>query len=136
MKKGIQLMLALGIMAIGANAQKVNESKVPANVKSAFQKAHPGVTGVKWEMEKDNYEAAFTANDVKTSEVYNAKGQLQETEVALRFNDLPEAVRAKLKGLKVTETAKITKANGQVVFEAEVKGKDLLFDEKGNLIKP
>ena len=38
--------------------------------------------------------------------------------------------------MKISETAKITKADGTVVFEVEVKGKDLLFDAKGNIIKP
>ena len=38
------------------------------------------------------------------------------------------------KGLDIG-SAKITKADGSVVYEAEIKGKDLLFDAKGNLIK-
>jgi hypothetical protein len=35
---------------------------------------------------------------------------------------------------KIEEMAKITKANGEVNFEAEVKGKDLIFDANGNFL--
>ncbi len=38
--------------------------------------------------------------------------------------------------MKISEEAKITKTDGTIVFEAEVKGKDLLFDVKGNSDKP
>ena len=31
--------------------------------------------------------------------------------------------------------AKITKANGEMIYEAEIKGKDLLFDMNGNFIE-
>lgn len=38
--------------------------------------------------------------------------------------------------MKLTEEAIITKANVMIIYEAEVKVKDLLFDAKGNVIKP
>ena len=130
-----------GILAIAvcattvANAQKLSTEKVPAPVKAAFEKLHPH-TRVNWEMEKKNYEAGFTANGKETSEVYNAGGSLLETEVAIKVAELPASVQSKLKGMKVAEAAKITKADGSVNYEAEVKGKDLLFDPNGNPVKP
>lgn len=118
-----------------ANAQKLTAEKVPAPVKTAFEKLHPH-TKVNWEMDKKNYEAEFTANGKKTSEVYNAGGALLETEVSIKISELPASVQSKLKGMKVAEAAKITKAGGSVNYEAEVKGKDLLFDPNGNPVKP
>jgi hypothetical protein len=38
-------------------------------------------------------------------------------------------------GVKITEAGKVTDAKGRTRYEAEVKGKDMLFDEKGNFIK-
>lgn len=134
MKKIIGTLMLSACLFAASFAQKNIADKVPANVKAAFAKLHPAVNA-KWEKEKQNFEAAFKVNGKSTSEVYNAKGELLETETELALNNLPAEVQAKLKGLKVKETAKITKADGSVVYEAEVKGKDLLFDAKGNAVK-
>lgn len=134
MKKFIGLLAVTVLIGVSANAQKLKAEKVPAAVKASFTKMHAGVSA-KWEMEDKNYEAGFTLKGQETTEVYTASGALIETEVAIKLSEFPAAVQAKLKGMKLTETAKITKANGTVVYEAEVKGKDLLFDAKGNTVK-
>lgn len=135
MKKLLGLLSMMAILTITANAQKVSVQKMPAPVKATFAKLHPN-TKVTWEMEGKNFEAGFTANGKETSEVYTAAGVLMETEVEIKVSELPAAVMAKLKGMKITEAAKITKANGAVTYEAEVKGKDLVFDANGNPVKP
>lgn len=134
MKTIFGILLIAGGMATAVHAQKLNVAKVPAPVIAAFTKLHAG-TKVKWEMEKQDYEAGFTLNGKETSEVYSAKGVLLETETAIKPTELPAAVLAKLKGAKIAEAAKITKANGTIYYEAEVKGKDLLFDANGNPVK-
>lgn len=135
MKKTVVFLCLLCFVATASFAQKLSAQKVPTAIKTAFAKNHASITKVSWEMEKTNYEAGFTLNGKETSEVYTAQGVLVETEVALKVAELPEAVKMKLKDKKVAEAAKITKADGTVVYEAEVGGKDLLFDAKGNLIK-
>lgn len=135
MKTIFGILLLAGGTVITAQAQKNNATKVPAQVKAAFTKLHAG-TKVSWEMEKQDYEAGFTLNGKETSEVYSAKGVLLETEVEIKSTELPAAVLTKLKGMKIAEAAKITKADGTIHYEAEVKGKDLLFDSNGNQIKP
>jgi len=134
MKKLFGILLLMGGTVISSQAQKISATKIPAAVKSAFQKAHAS-TSVKWEMEKSNYEAGFVLNGKETSEVYSPVGALLETEISIAAHELPAPVLAKLKGKKIAEAAKITKADGSVCYEAEVKGKDLLFDAKGNLVK-
>lgn len=134
MKRLLGILLMMGGGVISSQAQKISSAKVPAPVKAAFEKAH-AKTSVKWEMEKSNYEAGFTLNGKETSEVYTAAGSLLETETAIRTNELPAAVLARLKGKKIAEAAKITRADGTVCYEAEVKGKDFLFDTEGNAVK-
>jgi len=134
MKRLLGILFLMGGLVISAQAQKINGAKVPASVKTAFQKAHPAVK-VKWEMEQANYEAGFTLNGKETSEVYAPSGMLLETESAIKSSELPATVLAKLKGMKIAKAAKITKANGTIQYEAEVKGKDLLFDANGNTVK-
>ena len=135
MKKILVFLFLLCFVATASFAQKLSAKKVPAAITAAFAKNHASITKVSWEMEKTNYEAGFMLNGKETSEVYTAQGVLVETEVAINVAELPDAVKMKLKGKKVAEAAKITKADGTVIYEAEVGGKDLLFDAKGNVIK-
>jgi len=57
----------------------------------------------------------------------------------VKSTDVPVAVAAYVKvhypGAKITEAGKVTDAQGKMSYEAEVKGKDLVFDEQGNFIK-
>jgi hypothetical protein len=54
-------------------------------------------------------------------------------------SSLPPAVCSYLtehyKGAIITEAGKVTDANGNIRYEAEVRHKDLVFDENGTLIK-
>ncbi len=115
-------------------AQKLSASKVPAEVKIAFAKNH-AATKVGWVKETANYEAEFMLNGKETSELYSIKGALLETETEIKITELPDLVKMKLKGQKIAEAAKITKADGTIVYEAEINGKDMLFDPKGNPVK-
>jgi len=131
MKKIFGIFLLMGGILTVSFAQKIASAKVPVAVKSAFTKKHPGIK-VNWETESQNFEAGFTLNGKETSEVYSPAGALLETEVSIKTNELPVSALTRLKGMKIAEAAKITKADGAVLFEAEVKGKDLLFDANGN----
>lgn len=135
MKRIFIILLLVGSMFTSVSAQKISAAKVPAEVKGAFAKLYPGVKA-NWEIEKQDYEAGFTLNGKATSVVYTAKGVLMETETAIKSNELPAVILAKLKGNKIAEAAKITKADGSIRYEAEVNGKDLLFDLSGNPVKP
>jgi hypothetical protein len=57
----------------------------------------------------------------------------------IKVSELPGSVMqyitAHHKGASVKEAAKITKANGEVNYEAEVKGMDLIFDATGKFLK-
>ncbi|MBC6108974.1 hypothetical protein ACFOG5_13405 [Pedobacter fastidiosus] len=134
MKRIFGIFVLIGGLASVSLAQKLDVAKVPASVKAAFAKRHPA-TKVNWEMEKVNYEAGFSLNGKEISEVYAKSGALLETEIEIKSSELPTPVLAKLRGMKIAEAARITKADGTLNYEAEVKGKDLLFDANGNPIK-
>ncbi len=139
MKTAIIFIAGLAGVITTAQAQKLSPSKVPSSVKHAFTKMHPGVKRVNWEKERSDYEAVFKLNGNEVSENYSPSGKLMESEVAIKVADLPKPVLDYIalhhKGAKITEAAKISKTNGQVQYEAEIAGKDLIFDEKGNPIK-
>ena len=48
---------------------------------------------------------------------------------------VPAYIKQHYKGAKITEAGKVTDAAGKISYEAEVKGKDIIFDEKGSFVK-
>ena len=112
---------------------------VPAVVKTSFNKLYPKVQSAKWDKEDGDFEASFTLDKVKNSVKFDPTGNVVETEVAIPSASLPANAAAYVgthygkKALK--GAAKITDAKGIVNFEAEVKGKDVLFDANGNFLK-
>jgi hypothetical protein len=137
--KKLALMMVVAIITSLTFAQKLQEKDVPAQVKAAFQKHYPNTKEVKWDKEGEKFEASFDLNKIDNSVLFDAQGNVLETEIEIELNQLPkgvlEYVKANYKGQKVKEAAKITDAKGTVTFEAEVKGLDLLFDSNGKFIK-
>ena len=134
------MMISALIAAIGfsACAQKLDPSKVPAAVKTAFAKQY-AVVAVKWEKEGGKYEAEFKQNGNTMSALFEANGTMTESEMDIKVADLPASVLAYVKehykGKNIKEGAKITKADGTVNYEAEVDGKDVIFDATGKFIE-
>lgn len=137
--KKLMMMSAL-VAAIGFSAcgQKLDASKVPAAVKAAFAKQYPGIT-TKWEKEDGKFEAGFKQNGNTMSALFEANGTMTESEMDIKVSDLPATVLAYVKdhykGKTIKEGAKITKADGTVNYEAEVDGKDVIFDSNGKFLK-
>lgn len=138
MKKLIMMSALFATIGFAACAQKLDASKVPAPVKAAFAKQYPGVTAG-WEKEDGKYEVNFKQNGNSMSALYEANGTMTESETDIKVTDLPATVQAYVKehykGKTVKEAAKITKADGTVNYEAEVNGKDVIFDAAGKFIK-
>lgn len=118
--------------------QKVNDKDVPASVKETLHKKYPEAAA-KWEKEKGNYEANFVSQKKEMSALITPEGKLIETETEIATTELPASVTAyvkkNMKDAKIKEASIITDASGKKTYEAEVNGKDLVFDEKGNFIK-
>jgi Skp family chaperone for outer membrane proteins len=137
--KKIIILLAVFAIAFQAKAQKLDASKVPATVKAAFAKQYPKITSVKWEMEDGKYEASFKQDGKSMSTLQDSNGNITETEVDIKVADLPASVTSYVKqhykGKAIKEGARITKANGEINYEAEVGGTDVIFDANGKFIK-
>lgn len=138
MKKLLVVTGVLIVFAITANAQKIDAAKVPASVKEAFNKLYPSTTP-KWEKEDGKYEASFKMSGNDASATFASDGKLEESELGMKTTDLPASILTYIgehyKGKKIKEAAKITLANGTVQYEAEVDGKDLIFDAAGKFLK-
>jgi Putative beta-lactamase-inhibitor-like, PepSY-like len=107
----------------------------PTAVVAAFNKQFTTVKDLDWEREKNgDWEAEFDQNGTEISANFSPDGKWLETETEIKFSDFPAPVQAALKGKKVKEAAKILRADGTTVYEAEVKRKDLIFDAAGKLL--
>jgi hypothetical protein len=138
MKTLFVLLIAFaGVTSV--QAQKIAASKVPAAVKEAFKKQYPDVKSVTWEIENGNYEASWKKNGKAMSAIYDSNGNLQESEVDIKVNELPAGVTSYIKthykGAPIKEASKITKTNGEVNYEAMVNHTDVIFDSNGKYLK-
>lgn len=112
---------------------------VPVEVKNAFTKSFPNVTVKKWDKEGSDYEANFTKDGKTMSATFDAKGNWKETETDIKISELPatiiEYVKTKYNNATIKEAAIISNTEKKKMYEAEVKGKDLLFDENGKYLR-
>lgn len=131
-------MVAMMITSI-TFAQKLQEKNVPASVKASFQKLYPNAKEVKWDKESEKFEASFEINKIDNSVLFDAQGNLLETEIEIAINQLPQSIKdyvtKNYPKQKIKEAAKITDDKGVVAYEAEIKGMDLLFDASGKFVK-
>lgn len=130
-------MIGAGL-SIGAHAQKHTGEDVPAAVKTAFAQQFPGMDA-RWARTADQYEAHFKHKRQEMSAVYTADGTLTETETEIKVSQLPlpviDYVEQHYGGSSIREAARVTKANGEINYEATVKGKEVLFDASCAFLK-
>jgi hypothetical protein len=140
MKKTILLIITAALLGTGAVVKATGSLEVPVAVKQSLAKKYPNATKVTWEKEKGNYEANWGGKSGEdTSVTFTPKGEFVEEGDAIPVTQLPPAVfeyvKTNYKGTKIKEAGRVTNAAGKKMFEAEIKGKDLLFDQKGKFIK-
>ena len=113
-------------------------------MKTAFEKANPIATDVKWDKEKDGtFEANCKNNSVPMSFVYDAKGELLETETEIQISEFPikviEAIHKKFPKAIITGGDRIVSNKGVTKYEADLtigkKQTEKQFDIDGNLIQ-
>jgi hypothetical protein len=140
MKKTILSALTFITLIYGASAQDLKARDIPAAVKTALTRKYPNATKISWEKEKGNYEANWGGTSGEdTSVQFTPAGTFAEQVDAIKVSELPPAiapyVKTHYKGAKIKEAGKVTNAAGQHLFEAEIKGKDLVFDADGKFVK-
>jgi hypothetical protein len=144
MKKIMSLAAILFALSTATFAQEKGEGNehinVPAKVKTAFMQKYPEAKKVSWEKENGNYEANWGGKSGEDNSVqFTPSGSFIEIVKAIPVSQLPANVGAYVKqhykGEKITEAGKVTDANNKTSYEAEIKGKDVIFDENGNFVK-
>ena len=140
MKRSVLYTIVIVAYLGNAKAQDIKAKDVPATVKEALAKKYPNATKVSWEKEKGNYEANWGGKSGEdTSVQFTPAGAFVEEVNAIPVSKLPATVSAYVKanynGTKIKEAGKVIDAAGNHFFEAEIKGKDLVFDENGKFLK-
>ncbi len=129
----MQKVMILLLVGLGFHFAACAQKTPPAAVLAAFNQKFSNVKELEWGREKNgDWEAEFEqVEEMEMSANFSAAGLWLETETEIEVADLPAPVQAALQGKKVKEAAKILRADGTTVYEAEVKHKDLLFDATG-----
>jgi hypothetical protein len=140
MKKYVSAIAFATLLIGGCYAQDLKTADVPAVVKSALIKKFPDASKVTWEKENGNYEANWGGKSGEdNSAMFTPAGNFVEIVKAISINQLPQAaityVKEHEKGASIKEAGLVTDAKGKITYEAEVKGRDLIFDENGKFIK-
>jgi hypothetical protein len=132
--KSIIIILIAALLC--GNSALVQKNEVPSDIKMVFSKKYPSATKIKWEKEGSKYETSFLLNGKEMSVLFDLYGAIEETETKIAISELPAKAKnyAILKG-SIKEAARMVAANGKVTYEAEVKGRDLIFDDKGNFLE-
>ena len=121
------------------HAQKMKEADVPAAVVSAFHKMYSGIKDYVWYNEDGNYEAEYNEGKMEAAVSFDKNGILVETEKEIPVKDLPAScadyVSKNYGGATIKEASEITDAQGVKTYEAEIKGKDVVFDANGKFLK-
>jgi len=138
MKNVILISIAL-VLCFTAFGQNVKKENVPAVVTAKFKTLFPKVDTVIWGKEDKNYEAEFKLNTLVISVLFDANGNELQTETVIAVTALPASatkyVKQHYNGALIKEASKIMDAKDVVTYEAEVSGKDVIFDSQGNFIK-
>jgi hypothetical protein len=140
MKAKWLLLIPVVFLTGALYAQDLKTADVPTVVKSALQKKYPEAKSVSWEKEKGNYEANWGGKSGEDNSVtFTPAGDFIEIVKAISVSKLPQAVapyvKAHYKGAAIREAGLVTDAKGNVTYEAEIKGKDLIFDKDGTFVK-
>jgi len=133
----------LALSTIGAFAQDIPQSQVPAVVVNSFQQKFPKAKGIDWELKAGLYEAEFETGLFGTDhEVWiQSNGKIVRHKEELAKNDLPKAVIAKVKkdfpGYRIEDVKRITEEQ-KITYAFEVKSQTdewkLVVDTQGNVL--
>lgn len=144
MKRIFAATILFATLMFSARAQEESGKKKgavhpPAAAVAAFKKSFPAAAKVSWEREGALYEVNFRQDSREMSALYDEKGEWKETETGIALHELPASVTAYVKmhypNARIREAARIQKADRVINYEAEVNGKDLIFDANGQFLR-
>lgn len=125
----------LGFFNLLSSQPRRTHTPTPEVFHSFMEQFPAGTDHVKWHKEHHGaWEAEFQQNGVETSANFAPTGQWLETETKITRAALPATLQTAVKDVKIREITRIQKADSKILYELEVKGKDLIFDEQGMMI--
>lgn len=143
MKKIFVLMIVFSSgLVFYSNAQI---RKIPAEVTNAFSEKYEQAKNLEWRDNLSAFVASFELDDEKYEAKFNKKGNWLSTEKELAISDMPDAVNDGVEKSKYSEWE--VKAVYEIelpdnakqyrvhVAKSNIQQKNLLFNEKGKLLK-
>src|SRR4051812_24341787 len=134
MKRLFLLVTCCVALLVSVNAQV---RKIPGDVTNALKEKYPNAQKVEWKDKITFFQATFEDNGVPTTVDFSNKGDLQQTERGLSWNETPGAVKDGFKKSKYADPnewklgetiTKITKSDNSIKYRVYV-------DKKGNVQK-
>ena len=120
----------------------IKSGTVPNTIKSAFQSEHQSAKQVEWMKEGENFEVEYKENGLEKSILYDAQGNILETETEIIVSELLPAItdyiRQNYSDYKIEEASK-EESQESTFFELEIEGNnqeiEVLFDSNGKFIE-
>jgi hypothetical protein len=142
MKKTILLSLAILLFACNQKQEeKVAETrKVPQTIEDAFKKLHPTATILKWNDEPPIWEAKYQEDKEKGAVSFDSIAHITETELVIAESELqnlpsiPKYIKENYPTEVIKGCEKIDKQNSVIIYEIQITGKELLFDNTGKFL--
>lgn len=134
------LVPIISIILLAACNQTAKTLEVPTNISEAFIKLHPNATILKWNDEHPIWEAKYQDGEEKGAVSFNAKAEVTETELVISENLLPNAsvipdyIKTHYPNEKIKGCEKIAKADGTIIYEIQITGKEIVFDGSGKYL--
>lgn len=140
--KYIYKIFTISLLLIVFSCNQNANSQAPTAVKKAFQKKYPGENDPDWHKDAHgNYESHFKIDGIKYRADYNADGSWIETETSIDKDDLPKAIKEKIKkdfDGDITEIEKVEHHSKGLFYDVEFKqkgkNKDIEFKSDGTII--
>lgn len=115
---------------------------VTSDVKKYFETKFQSASSAKWVKENAHeYEVNFLLNGTKCSANFSDKGEWIESEVTIKYNELPDANKNSFRTIKTTKivaVAKMETAKSEIKYEIEykqgTKTKDVFYHKEGKKI--
>ncbi|WP_316797572.1 PepSY-like domain-containing protein [Pedobacter agri] len=124
-----------------SNAQDIDQSKVPAAVKTAFTKAYPKATDVDWELKGANYQVDFDLGKVDHKATYTNTGKTISFEKDIPNAQLPAAIAKSIKSKypkgKIDDVDWIN-TGGKISYKVDIEGTpdvNVWYSADGKFIK-
>ena len=141
----MKLKLTLLLLVFAAFTSQAQIRKIPSEVTDSFGQRYPHAQQVSWKDNLTNFEAQFTLNSYEMSADFNGKGEWQDSEKKIKFEELPAQVQDGFSKSKYSEWEKLSVAEIEKNSEAiqyriyvkksAVEKKYLFFDSNGKLLR-